>query len=433
MPAKGKGYHWRVGKEPPPIEAHSLVKHEVIREYLRAYVQILCASPKSEMLRISLVDGFAGGGLYRKSDGQVCFGSPFILLNTVREAEKEVNARRDLENIRTKVEVISQIFLIEKNVRAFRFLQHAIKEHYRDTPRDHIHPINADFLSQLDCVIDAVKKHGRSGRCIFVLDQYGYKEVPLQQIQQIFNQLPHAEIILTFAIDAMVNYVCELNANNQGKILERSGFVNPGEYEEFIQRKLKSDPDNPEWRFFIQSRMIDRFKLYSGAKFITPFFIISRTSNRGYWLLHLSTHAKANDAMKELHWKLHNTFEHYGGAGLHMLAYDPDKDFDLHHQTAMPFMFDSEAEKRSKLELLDDIPMRLAQIGEISFGALATTTANETPATRTMIKKTLITLARAQDLELLTESGGKRRSENPNIIKDEDIIRLKIQRGFSFF
>lgn len=429
MPTKRDGYVWQIGKELPLIEPHSIVKHKVIGAYLHAYIKILCSLPQRETLCLSLVDGFSGGGLYRRPEGDLHLGSPFVLLNTVRQAEAEINAKREQANIRARIDVRSQVFLIEKNIHACSFLRKSLPEHYSSTPRDQIHVINADFLSQINVIITAVKKHGRSGRCIFVLDQYGYKEVPLQQLSLIFSQLPGAEIILTFAIDALINYVSAFNKHRQGKSLAWAGYLTPDEYDDLAQIKAAQDP---AWKFRIQSCLIEKFRCDSGAKFVTPFFIMSRESHRGYWLLHLSTHSKANDAMKELHWELHNTFAHYGGAGLDMLAYDPREDLGLNNQSALEFMFDSDAEKRSKICLLDDVPNQLARTGEISFGTFAAATANDTPVTKAMLKETLITLTRAHDIELVTPSGGRRRSENPETIRDNDVIRLKSQRSFLF-
>ncbi|EQD43996.1 hypothetical protein B1A_15279, partial [mine drainage metagenome] len=46
-------------------------------------------------MKLTLVDGFAGGGEYTHSDTkQLVLGSPFICLDAVREAEFALNANR---------------------------------------------------------------------------------------------------------------------------------------------------------------------------------------------------------------------------------------------------------------------------------------------------------------------------------------------------
>ena len=49
----------------------------------------------------------------------------------------------------------------------------------------------------------------RAGRSIFLLDQTGFAQVELELVARIFRKLPAAEVILTFAADALVNFLEE--------------------------------------------------------------------------------------------------------------------------------------------------------------------------------------------------------------------------------
>ena len=60
-------HHWQIGNSPPEIRPHSLAKHRVLRGYLERYVSVLTVKPAQETLRLTLVDGFAGGGRYLDS------------------------------------------------------------------------------------------------------------------------------------------------------------------------------------------------------------------------------------------------------------------------------------------------------------------------------------------------------------------------------
>jgi hypothetical protein len=75
----------------------------------------------------------------------------------------------------------------------------------------------------------------------------------------------------------------------------------------------------------IQTTLHEAFATQSGAAFYTPFFIKSGGSNRSYWFLHLANNARANDVVKDLHWKKSNHFKHYGRSGMRMLmlGFDP--------------------------------------------------------------------------------------------------------------
>ncbi|WP_199807264.1 MULTISPECIES: three-Cys-motif partner protein TcmP [unclassified Methylobacterium] len=62
-----------------------MAKHRTFADYTRRYNEILCQKPQKPELRLTIVDGFCGGGAYRFEDGVVA-GSPLILLRGVREA-----------------------------------------------------------------------------------------------------------------------------------------------------------------------------------------------------------------------------------------------------------------------------------------------------------------------------------------------------------
>ena len=55
-----KQYNWKDG--PDFIQQHSVAKHRILQAYLAAYFQTLVSSPNREILKLTLVDGFAGGG-----------------------------------------------------------------------------------------------------------------------------------------------------------------------------------------------------------------------------------------------------------------------------------------------------------------------------------------------------------------------------------
>lgn len=41
MAKQSEKYAWHIGSAPPLIDAHSLVKHQIVRRYLERYVQVL--------------------------------------------------------------------------------------------------------------------------------------------------------------------------------------------------------------------------------------------------------------------------------------------------------------------------------------------------------------------------------------------------------
>ncbi len=58
-------YNWDANGASAIINPHSIAKHEVLRDYLIRYVKVFARNPRYNQLRILLVDGFAGGGIYK--------------------------------------------------------------------------------------------------------------------------------------------------------------------------------------------------------------------------------------------------------------------------------------------------------------------------------------------------------------------------------
>lgn len=61
-----KKYDWKNG--PDLIQQHSIAKHRILQTYLAAYFRTLVSSPNQDILKLTLVDGFAGGGMYVHSN-----------------------------------------------------------------------------------------------------------------------------------------------------------------------------------------------------------------------------------------------------------------------------------------------------------------------------------------------------------------------------
>lgn len=119
-----KNHEWQIGSEPPELRAHSLAKHRVLRAYLLRYVETLTRRVVQNQLKLTLVDGFAGGGCYRDAkSGEFRPGSPLIMLEAMREAAGEAQKRRDKEfNLD-----VNYVF-VEKDPLALAYLRKTIEE-----------------------------------------------------------------------------------------------------------------------------------------------------------------------------------------------------------------------------------------------------------------------------------------------------------------
>lgn len=413
-----KEYGWEDGAL-PEIAPHSLAKHRILREYVQRYLRVLTAAPGMETFRLWLVDGFAGGGEYVDRSGNRTLGSPLILLDAVRDAELSINASRS-----KPLRIDAEYVFVEKSPKVMAHLEQVLLGHAPRRPSDgRIHCLTGGFEQHLDGVISRIKARGRAHRAIFLLDQYGYTGVPAEALRRIFQELPNAEVFLTLAVGWITAYLPDA----------RSAADKLGITVESLCRLAEmgddgfdiGDPGGRPSLFAIQRLLHHAYTTGIGCRYYTPFFIVSRESNRPYWFLHMANSARANDVVKVLHWEVENHFAHFGHPGFDMLGYDPDQDPAVTSQ--MAFDFTDTARDRTHVALLDEIPRRLANshAGGVTFETLFETVCNETPATKEQLGAAIRDLCIARELEKRGGSGERRAPST--LPHDEDVVVLARQ------
>ena len=335
-----KNHDWKIGQEPPLIRPHSLAKHRVLRSYLEQYVKVLTSNPRQEQFRLTLIDGFAGGGRYLDSrTKEERSGSPLIMLEAMEKAAQEC------QNERSKpFNLDVQFIFIEKDPDALAYLRETLlASRFAKLIGDKIQIVPGDFISNIAKTVEFVKQRGRANRAIYVLDQFGYVDVPFSTIREILATLDNAEIMLTLATDFLIDYLTDSPSTQ--KVIEKAGLA-------LSPAQIATAKENRDWRRCIQRLLHREIVEKTGAAFYTPFFIRSADSHRDFWLVHLSGHFRARDVMVGLHWKENNCFAHYGGAGLGMLGYDERDDSGITKQSTLPgFFFDETALLSSQYEL----------------------------------------------------------------------------------
>lgn len=421
-------YQWALGERPPPIQQHSVAKHEILRAYLVAYIQTLISSPRQEEFRLTLIDGFAGGGVYRHaSTAHEILGSPFVMLEAVKEAEFLVNKERQ-----KKVCLHLDYFFIENDKGAAEVLRYELcSRGYGGQIGQSIFIFQSKFQDRANEIVNFVKKKSqRASRAIFLLDQYGYAEVPASLINMLMQSLAGGEVILTFAVDSFLNFAGDNQMNK--RMLEQIGIPDL-----FRSRTIddikKSEKD---WRLFIQGCLYKDLVNACGARFYTPFFIRSSKGHGDYWLLHLSQRPRARDVMTRIHWENNNHFIHYGGAGLEMfqmLGYVPERDSNYTQQMelGLGFCFDELAKKASVAKLSEQIPHLIYPDPDgMSFGELFASTCNSSPASAQIYREAIGNLLQMKELVVVGQDGTERRSAGR--IHDSDQLLPPKQRSFVF-
>ncbi len=203
-------YEWKLGQPLPVLGAHSVAKHDIFEQYLGIYIERLTRTPSQTMLNLTIVDGFSGGGLYRQGSAEVN-GSPLRLLAAVETAEKALNAARAKGfNVR------ADFFFIDANPHHVAFLKDVLeKRGYGARLGQDIFICEALFEEACTDVLAHIQKKGSAHRSLFFLDQYGWSDVRLETIRKILCTLKNPEILLTFAVDALIDFLSVKTAETQ--------------------------------------------------------------------------------------------------------------------------------------------------------------------------------------------------------------------------
>jgi len=406
------------------IKEHSVAKLEVLRAYLLEYFQTLVA-PQHDELRLTLVDGFAGGGIYEHEvTRQEILGSPFVFPKAAQEAEALINQGRQ-----KPFRINADYFFVDEDPTAISVLETTLRARdYAQRIGNDVRLIQGRFDAVADTIRTSIKqKNPRNGRSLFFLDQYGYKEVPASLINSILHEMPAAEVILTFNIDAFINFATDDKVTEE--TLHRIGTPNALRGRSIDEIK-KSERD---FRLYIQACLYQDLVESCGARFYTVFFI--RTEGHGdYWLVHLSQHPRARDVMTQVHWSKNNHFIHYGGAGIDMfrvLGYNANNDSSLSQQGVFGFCFDNPAAIASVSAPIEQLPhLIFARPEGISFGELFTATCNTSPADSPKYREAVARLALQKEIEIVGLDGSRRWSANT--VTDRDQLVPTRQTSFVF-
>lgn len=413
-----KHYGWKIGGPLPELGAHSLAKHKVVARYVERYIRILSSHPAKRELKLTIVDGFCGGGRYAFGDTTV-EGSPLVLLRAVRATEAEMALSRQNGFV-----VKSDFFFVDKLKDHIDFLQSELqKTKFAVEIGKTIQLATAPFESHAAIIIQAIRAKGPSHRALFFLDQYGWSDVSFSVVRKIFSELKNPEVVLTFSVDSLIDYFRAEAANTRGgRAIEITG-----EFAECLA-SLKTEHGA---RYVIQNFLYRHILKKTGAFFYTPFFIRSVESHRSYWLLHLSKHARARDEMARLHWETSNTFVHHGGAGFNALGFDPNIDPD---QAAFEFDFGSNARADSLNAALEQLPKLIGDDAPdhgapVTIGELFRARCNETPLTLPLVAEAVVRLRdEFVEVEVLTPEGKLRPSAVHLDWRDQ--VRTRKQRNF---
>jgi len=389
----------------------------LIAEYLDSYFPAILTNRAQTRQRITLVDGFCGGGQF-SNNGTYTKGTPFLFLDAVEKAERTANIGR------TKPLFIDAEFhFVDNRKDHIDFLcSELVSAGYSMKIGKTIFLHNADFEAVFPYISERIAKrtHSQVGRSIFLLDQKGYTDVTFETVRKILK-FSAAECILTFAVGWLIDYLTD-----KSEVLQRVAplEISSEQIDEFLRVK-------GEWggRYAIQRLLLKHIAVVTGANFQSPFFLRSKESRKDLWLLHLSRHVKARNVMVDSHWSVNNQSLHLGHGGLEMLGFNPNID----QNDAPDFLFGDKDQVVMRDRLAEDFLKRVHDIhkGErVNYGQFVASIANETPARLTDIANVTSFLIQEKELDLLNENNANKRSFAPH--KDDTIAVARQSKLWSF-
>lgn len=259
-PRRGKnaalGYHWRLGASLPELGTHSVAKHDIYDTYVARFIRTLTKRHVQTQFRLTIVDGFCGGGLYAFA-GDVVAGSPLRLLKAIDGARAEI--LKDRPNFLLDVDFV----FVDENREHIAFLQNElIARGYGSQIGGKIRLIQSTFEDAAPSVIAEIRKKGRAHHSLFFLDQYGWSDVKLATVRTIMGQLANPEVILTFMVDSLINLMSDKRSSINA--LAAIDFTRED------VRDLVAMKDDLGWKRLIQNTLYAHIQRQTGAAFYTP-------------------------------------------------------------------------------------------------------------------------------------------------------------------
>ena len=404
-------FNWHPDEPPPPIEPHSKAKLQVLRNYLRAYFDRLGTVYARDEFKLDLVDGFAGGGTFLDGS-EIISGTPLIMLEEARKAKKRLAHGRS-----KPIRFDFKFYFVDANAAHTDHLRRAMAKRGYNANDEAVVIRTGKFEDNVRAIVREIKKRQpRAGRSLFLLDQFGYSQVALRHVARILSELPRAEVILTFAADALINF-----------LRDKPEFVKavaPLEMSDTDVRELLDLKKSQGGKALVQRALRTRLRQATAARFDTPFFIRPTSSARALWFVHLSRHPTARDVMVQRHWDLANTFEHFGPGGLNMLGWDERGEYPL-------FRFGDVEHNLVHEQLLASMPAEihaLAAESPVTVDAIRHMLANRTAARFSDLDGVLLDLYKGRELEIRLANGNLRGSSTMHL-NSTDLITLPPQRS----
>ena len=181
----GKTVQW-------PLDQHTKAKHDILKEYLKAWYPILNSTNK----RIVYIDGFAGPGEYEGGEP----GSPIIALHTAKNHSLEL-----------KSEII--FWFIEEDKNRCNHLE-SIIEKEKIPSNFTVHVECGSFDERLTSTLEDIESQGKQLAPTFAfIDPFGISDTPFSVVEKILKN-KKCEVFINF-MSGFLNRFKDLDMNKE--------------------------------------------------------------------------------------------------------------------------------------------------------------------------------------------------------------------------
>ena len=392
----------------PTVEAHTMARHSVTEDYLKDWVATLCGNNMAKTRKITIVDGFCGGGMYLDKNNERYLGSPFRIINSIEAGLKTVRQEKSKPDFILDAEFIF-IDNQKEHIQCLKkFIREIAPELYRENPDKFIF-IHDEFEKVADKIIADIKT--RNCASMFILDPTGYTDVSMETVRNIIS-LNKSEILYTFMVEYVSRFIelrnkpSHMNAFN--RVLECEGF-----FDELDLDNLKSQAQQG----YIRNETLRLFRNRGKACYVYSFALIPILNQVQYYLIHLASNAPAQRVIKNSLWR-HNNIDlqmqfRFGVYGLGF------RSPNFYEQNGSLFDI-KEGNIKASIECLSDslIPIIRSHIDGIRFDELHDTTMELNPSTKSHYEEFISEQREYGELDVLREG----KSTRARTLKKDDVI-----------
>lgn len=269
----------KITQIPWKVEPHTIVKHEILKRYLQAWMPILARSNG----RIIYFDGFAGPGEYLDGKGNKIEGSPIIAIRCFLEH----SLKNNLKEVR--------FIFIEKSLQVFEHLTNLLKPY---EPQVKLEIYNDEFNKVIIEGLDKLKKEGTTLAPTFCfIDPFGFKGLPLSTVSRIMSN-KRCEVLINFMYEDIIRFMgLQQNGSNINLLF--------GETEQW--QRISKLKDSKEKYFALTSLYESQLRNICKIKYIRTFMMKNQFNKEDYVLFFCTNNPLGLIKMKESMWRIDET------------------------------------------------------------------------------------------------------------------------------